>query len=321
MGLSGHDRLVPCQDNYIELDNFIPSRSGLYADSLPGIDIETIDSLRKNAKDSDETWDLLYGRAWNNLISDVSKNIQDRFFVDSKIVSRETSAFLAEYNSSGLAGVKLTFNLSKYTKIHLLSVSLWSQIVYTNAPIYVYDTDEDGELLDTFTQNLVIGRNTINIDTDYETDLFVAIDTAIYTIKKTETKFYHGMTAHDYLGSILCDFEICGGTGAIQQVNGGGLNLKYVVYCSIEKFVCENLNLFKMAFLWKIGVEITDERRYGERLNRLTIMTVERATELQEYYAKRYELEILDAIKSQNIREDNVCFACKNTVTTQISLP
>lgn len=310
---------MSCYSNYIELDSLVPSRTGLYVDSLPGIDILMIDGLRKSGNDSDITWAVLYKRAWDNLVSDITKALNDKFYVDTKLVSRETSSFEDDYNSSGSAGVKLTFNLSRYSKIHVISVGLWAQSSHTNAVIRFYDTDANGELLLTLTEDLVAGRNTLNVDTDFEVDtLYVIIDTAAYPVKKTENKDYHGV---NFITDYVCEWEWYGGIGNIEQINEGGLNLKYNVYCSIDKFACENINLFKWAFLWRIGVEITHERRFGERLNEYTTMTIERATELNEFYGNRYDTELMNAVKSQNIKEDFVCFNCKNVVSTKTSLP
>lgn len=310
---------MPCYTGYIELDNLVPSRTSLYLDSLPGIDILMIDALRKSGDDSDVTWAKLYKRAWDNLVSDVSKALQDKFYVDTKLISRETSSFQSDFNSSGNAGLKLTFSLSRYSKIHVLSVSLWAQSSHTDAVIRFYDTDTDGELLLTLTEDLVEGRNTLNVDYDFEVDtLYVVIDTSTYPVRKTENKFYHGV---NFLSSVLCDWYWAGGSNSVEQINNGGLNLKYNVVCSIEKFVCDNINIFKQAFLWRNGIEITQERRFTENLNEYTTMTVDRAVELENYYTTRYEVEMMNAVKSQNIKDDFVCFNCKNTVSTKTSLP
>lgn len=310
---------MPCYDNYIGLDNLIPSRTGLYLDSLPGIDVLMIDGLRKSGNDTDVTWGVLYKRGWDNLVSDVSTALQDKFYVDTKLVSRETSSFKADYNSSGDAGVKLTFSLSKYSKIHVISVGLWAQSSHTNAVIRFYDTDADGELLLTLTEDLDSGRNTLDVDTDFEVNtLYVVIDSGEYPVRQTENKFYHGV---NYLNSILCDWQWLGGIGSVEQVNNGGLNLKYVVDCSIDKFVCENINLFKYAFLHRLGMEICHERRFTENLNQYTTMTAERAGELLEFFKAEYDQKLMNSIKSQNIREDYTCFNCKNTVSVKTSLP
>jgi hypothetical protein len=310
---------VPCYDNYIGLDNLIPSRTNLYVDSLPGIDILMIDGLRKSGDDSDVTWAKLYKRAWDNLVSDVSKALQDKFYLDSKLISRHTSQFKDDFNSSGLAGVKLTFSLSRYSKIHIINLGLLAQSSHTDAVIRFYDTDQDGELLLTLTEDLVEGRNTLNVDSDFEVDtLYIVIDTSTYPVRQTENKFYHGVS---FITPYLCEWGWIGGVNNVEQINEGGLDIKYNVTCSIDKFVCENINLFKTSLLWRIGIEITQERRFTENLNEYTTMTIDRATELEGYYTNRYETELTNAIKSQNIQEDFVCFNCKNLVSTKTSLP
>jgi hypothetical protein len=310
---------LSCYDNYIGLDNLIPSRTNLYLDSLPGIDVLMIDGLRKSGNDTDVTWAILYKRGWDNLVSDVSRELQDKFYVDTKLVARETSGFLADYNSSGDCGVKLTFSLSKYSKIHVINIGLWSESSHTNAVTRFYDTNADGELLLELEEDLVEGRNTLNVDTDFEVNtLYVVINSTDYPVRKTENRFYHGVNFHN---SIFCDWQWAGGVGSVEQVNNGGLNLKYVVDCSIDKFVCENINLFKYAFLYRLGLEICAERRLTENLNQYTTMTVERAAELQEFFKAEYDQRLMNSIKSQNIKEDYICFNCKNVVSTRTSLP
>lgn len=288
-------------------------------DALPGIDIIVIDGVRKSGDDSDVTWAKLYKRAWDNLVSDVSARLQDKFFVDTKLISRESSQFKTDFNSSAQAAVKLTFTLSRYSRLHVISVGLWSASSHTNAVINFYDTNADGELLLSKETDLVEGRNTVNIDTDFEVDsLYVTIDSSLYSVKQTENKEYHGV---HLITPTLCNWDWMGGTGSVEQLNGGGLNLKYNVVCDIEKFTCENINFFKKALWWRNGIEITQERRFTENLNQFTTMTIDRASELQEFYMQGYEKELSNAIKNQNIKEDFICFNCKKTVSVQTALP
>lgn len=310
---------MACYTDYIKLDNLTPSRTGLYLDSLPGIDVETIDGLRKSGDDTDATWNKIYDQAWGNLVSDISAKLQDKFFVDTKLISRETSGFLADYNSSSSAGVKLTFSLTRYSRIHIISVDVYSQSAQVDVPIRLYDTDTNGELLLTVTEDLVAGLNTINVDTDFETNvIMVVIDSATYPVKQTENKYYSGFSIYS---PVICEYQYMGGFNNVEQINSGGLNIKYTVTCSIEKFVCENINIFKKAFHWGLGVAVCEWRRYGENLNRFTTMTADRFEELGGFFGDKYEKELNNAIKSQNVRDDHVCFNCKNIVTTQTSIP
>lgn len=312
-----------CPDNYIGLDNLIPSRSGVYADSLPGIDIEMIDGLRKNAKDSDETWDLIYTRSWNSLVSALSGALQDKFYVDSKIVSRETSQFKTDINlNQGLAGVSIEFNLPRYAKLNIVSVQFSSDQAYSSPEglIQIFEDDQNGELLYEITADFTEGKNTLYVDQSFEVNkVFVAFNPEVYAFKETENKKY--TTPYIYWSCDACAFDCGGYQGKVDQINGGGLNVVYNITCSVEKFLCQNINLFTQAFLYCIGVEITKERRFGERLNRFTTMTLERAEELMGFYTENFEKNLDRSVRSQNIKEDPYCFSCKEVVSSRSSIP
>lgn len=319
---------MPCFDNYITIsESTAESRSGLYATDLPGIDREMLDGIARSvSEDADDIWATIYKRATRNLVSDVSKNIQDKFFMDLKLISRETSSFKDSNNSnSGLAGITLEFVLPRYAKLHIISIGVYSASVYAAGDVFkIYDTDENGELLDTITTAISAGRNTVNVDTDYEADkVFISFNPALYTFRETENRYFSDLNYLTF-GDVICDQCFYGDPdfrGSVVQVNGGGINVKYLVYCSMEKFVCENIKLFEDCLLYKIGHEITVERRLGQRLNEFTVMTQERWEELETFYNTQYQQNVMNAIRSQNIPEDDLCFACKNTVRTESLLP
>lgn len=319
--------MASCFDNYITLSESVtPSRSGLYATDLPGIDISMINDLARNSsEDSDDIWPIIYKRAYKNLVSDATKNLSDKFFMDLKLISRETSAFKTTLNSTtGYAGVTLEFAMPKYAKLHIVSVGVNSLASYGSPgfELKFFEDDENGEELDSVQESVGTGKTTINIDQEFEVDkLFIAYNASQYNLKQTENKFY--ATGYEYFDNVVCDFCFYGGDyrGSVVQVNGGGLNVKYIVYCSGEKFICENIKLFDQALLYKIGHEITVERRLGERLNQFTIMTKERWDELEGFYKAQYEQDLMNVIKNANIPEDQVCFECKNTVRVESLLP
>jgi hypothetical protein len=316
---------MACLDDYITINSSTPSRSGLYASDLPGIDTDLLTGIaRETTDDHDDIWPVIYRRSTRNLVQDVSKNLQDKFFVDFKLLARETSKYTDTYNSgSSLAGVTLEFILPKYARLHIISVDAFSQGAVASGDVFkVYDTDEDGELLYTHTAAVASGRNSFKVDEDFEVDkVFIAYNPATYSFKQTENKYY--ASGYNHFDAVVCDFCLYDSQyrGAVVQVNYGGLNVKYLVYCSVEKFVCENIKLFEDSLWYKIGQEITVERRFGERLNQFTIMTQERNEELMNFYKAQYEMNLMNAIKSHNIIEDPYCFSCKNTVTTDYQLP
>ena len=73
--------------------------------------------------------------------------------------------------------------------------------------------------------------------------------------------------------------------GYVQQVNSGGLNVKFVVYCSMDKFICENLPLFQYALLNRTGVDTMKERiTTRAEQTQTSILTADRAKELMQVF-------------------------------------
>lgn len=314
-----------CFDDYITIsEEYRPSRSGLYADQLPGISEDLINNLARDPVDgAEEIWPIIYKRACDNLVSDISMNLQNKFFVDYKIVARETSQYKDDENqNAGLSGVKITFTLPKYARLHVVKLEVKSEISYGSPGVEFkfYDTDSDGDVLKTVTDSVDQGISIVNVDTDFTVNsLFIAYNTSQADLKQTENKFYYGMDLYD---AIVCDYCFSDVyTASIEQINGGGINVFFNIRCSVEKFVCENINLFRKALLYKIGQEITIERRLGERLTRYTTMDQPRAEELEGHYNTWYNEALENSLKNQSMSEDPICFQCKPTSYVRTDLP
>lgn len=317
---------MSCHSDYITVNTSTPSRSGLYAVNLPGVELAQLSALTKTEQaDYTEFWTMVYERAWQNLVSDVTDRLKDRFFVDSKLLTRETSKFQETANSGGTSGVRIQFTLPKYAKIHVISVGVYSEAAYDSPDLVIsfQEDDDSGELLHSVSSEISVGRNTVNVDTDFEVDkLFVSYDSTSFSLRKTDNKYYpDDFTGYFVFDKLECMFPCAFGHGSVRQISGGGLNVKYVVYCSMEKFICENLNLFKQAFFWKIGNEILVEVIYGNTVNCFTALTPERAKELTDYYSGVYIEKLNSSVNGLNIYEDPFCFNCKNTVTQKPIIP
>lgn len=318
---------MPCYTDYIGIDRSATSRSGLYASDLPGVELSMLSGLTKDDQgDYVDLFEMIEQRAWSNLVSDVSLALQAKFFVNKKLVSRETSEFKEAANgATGLSGIKIKFNLPKYARIHILSVEVFSEQEYASpgSPITIYRKDENGEILFQTDQSIDQGRNVINIDQDFEADeLYIAYDPDLFSFRQTENKYYNSTYSKwDVLDCIFPCWGDYSYQGQITQVNGGGLNVKYVIHCSPEKFVCENLNLFRAAYWYRIGVELADEQLLGNRLNRFTTMTAERAEDRSGYFGTKYTSNVSEAVQAIKITEDPICFTCKNTVMAKTVIP
>jgi hypothetical protein len=315
-------------DNYITLSVDTPSRSGLYANRLPGVTIALFDDLTKDEQeDLDQCFSDLYETAKLNFTTDVQGKIGKKFHYDQKLVTRETSKFLDSVNAStGPSGIKIESSLPKYARLHLISAEVFSEDAYESPEleITVYDTDEDGEVLLTKSSEISVGRNVINIDSDFEADkLLIVYDPTMFDLRKSENKYYNTLGAHyDKLSCTYpCGYGNDGYAISVLQFNNGGLNLKFVVSCSIDKFICENINIFKTAFWYRIGVDLMRERILSDRFNRFTLFTEERAEQLKKEYMELYEVNLNNSIDSVNINEDPICFECKNIVESSTLIP
>ena len=314
---------MACQDNYIGLNLDDRSRSGLYASDLPGVEELFVELISKPSEDTLDAWQRVYRNAWTNMVSDIETYLQSKFWVNHKLLSRETSEIISEINgSTERAGVKISFTLPRYGRIHILSIKLYSDQDYPSpgGVIQIHDTDESGDLLYETDEPVTEGKNLYPVDQDFEVNnLFISYDPTALSLRKTENKFYN--TGFPVWNKFDCMFPCFGGTGRVTQVNGGGLNVIYTVTCSAEKFVCENLNLFKKVLWWRIGLEMANERRIGPRLNEATTMTDERKTELFTFYNDNYRQALENSLKAQNIYEDPYCFQCKGVVNVKTNLP
>lgn len=315
-------------DDYITLSTDTPSRSGLYATGLPGVPRALLDDLTKDEQvDDEECFADIYAISKINLTSDVQGKLGKKFHYDQKLVTRETSKFLATENTGAdLAGIKLESILPKYSRLHVISVGVFAESASASPGLEInfYDTDEDGELLLTVDEEIATGRNTINVDSDFEVDkLFISFDPNNFALRKSENKYFNtGEYGGDKLSCTFpCGDGIYGYEVSVTQIGGGGLNVKFVVTCSVDKFICENINLFKTALWYRIGVDIMRERIVSDKFNRFTTLTTDRAKELMDFYQLEYEKHLMNAIDNVNIDEDPICFDCKNIVESGSLIP
>lgn len=318
---------MSCFDDFITIGKSFPSRSGLYATNLPGVTLALFDDLAKDEQeDYIECWNDIYSNAQANFIADVQAKLSDKFHLDLKLVSRETSIFTkAENTFDGLAGVKLAYSMPKYARLQVLTIEVFALESYASPEfvVRIYDTDENGELLWEKSVEITAGRNIIDVFQDFEADaLYITYSAADYRLYTSENRYYANCDYFGVFDKLACFFPVCTGSSAsVTQVNGGGLNAKFVIYCSIEKFICENLNLFKKALLSKIGVELLRERVLSDRFNRFTTLTTDRATELMKFYQDEYDKDLMNSTSNLRIQEDMICFECKSIVSSTNLLP
>lgn len=316
-----------CYNGYITADNSVVSQSGMYFTDLSGCTISLLDDLTKEDQvDYNECFDYLLKAAWRNLKIDVQKKLANRFHIDKKLITRETGEFKADYNTgTELAGVKIRVSLPKYAKINIISIGLISEQDYTSpeAEFFIYKDNADGDLLSTISADVVTGKNTVEVYQEFEEDtLFIAYDPLLLSLKQTKTLYYPLDNGINGWADLACMFPCWfGGEGEVYQINGGGLSVKFILHCSMEKVICDNLPLFENALFYKLGIETMKERLTSQRVNKTTVLTAERAAELLKVFTDDYMEALEAATMNIKMNEDPICFSCKRTVSSKTVLP
>lgn len=310
---------------YITASEDTTSKSGNYFTDLSGCTVSLLDDLvKEDHNDFEDCFTYLYRKAQINLKIDVQKKLANRFHIDKKLITRETSEFKVDVNdASELAGIKISVTLPKYARLQILSIGVLSENEYTSpeAEFYVYKDSADGELLSTITSELSSGRNTIDVYQEFEHDtLFIAYDPSQLELRKTKALYYpaDNVFSNDLGCTFPCSF---GGAGSVHHINGGGLNIKFVLYCSMEKMILENLPLFQYALLYRIGVDTMKEVITTQNVNKTSVITQERATELMTVHNEDYQAALDAATMNIKMTEDPICFLCKGTLSTKTVLP
>jgi hypothetical protein len=157
---------------YITASKDTPSRSGLYANQLPGVTLNLLDDLTKDEQeDWEEFWEDIYERSIVNFVGDVQGKLADKFYVDLVLLSKETSSFRDDLNAeTGDSGITLSFVLPKYGVLHVSQIEVYADYGQTDKTFTFYENDADGRVLLTKTVDLAVGLNTINVDTDFSVD-------------------------------------------------------------------------------------------------------------------------------------------------------
>ena len=298
-----------CFVDFIKLTNegSVPSKSGLYAERLPGITKSLFESLTKEEqKTVDEWWEEFYDTCVNLFISEISASLSGDFRVGKVFDSQDSGQFdyTADLVTDG--GIRIRPYYTKYTEQQILSIRLIPQ-GSGNSTVTFEFWDKDN------TRKLYEQVETLPNGEESEVTIQRSFDVEELNIRFSGATTI-GTKSWGY------DWENPNISGSITQ-QPGGMIVTYNGYCSVEKFICSRIMSFRHAFWNYIGLQMMVERQLNQNTNRHTLMTIEKAQQLAGLYQEQFDKAKNAAIKDPSIKDDAICFECEGTVRRVLKLP
>ena len=316
--------MIDCLTNYIGVRGLPPYEdpdSGYYINDLQGITTQKLEDISDDADHYEVrlAWDDIYNRASRLLESDIKTALKKYFkrysyidngitgFIDDSTSITQSNSYSGVYFNFGYDSKNLALNVSK------ISIYLVDAVDFN---IYVYDLNT-GEKLDEIAYSGSVGYNTFNVGKNYavhkHSRIYVCYDASVVnTIEMTDYKSLGLIST----GSITSSFLSANFDGA-----NTGLSVTYNLDCSVSNFVCQRIDSFKDAFLYKLGVEFCNETLYTERINRWSLVDRDDAVLLKVDFKEEYDQLIEAALKDLKVNEADICFECNKAVNYKTLLP
>ena len=318
--------MIDCLSNYIGVRSLPPYEdpdSGYYINDLQGLTTQQLEDI---SDDEDHyevrlAWDDIYNRSSRLLETDIKTALR-KYFKRYSFIANGITGQLTD-NISTTAGSTYNgwwFNLGEQSKNLVLNISTFDIYLNTaaNFNIYIYDLNS-GKKLSEVAYAGVVGLNTFRVNKNYSvnrySNIYICYDAAAVSVLK--------MTEYKPMG-FTRSVDVAKTAAIINDnVSGAdtGISVIFNLECSVSNFVCQRIDSFKDAFLYKLGVEFCNERIYSDRINRWTLMDREDAEKLRAEFIEEYNRLIEAALKDLKITESDECFECNKAVNYKVMLP
>lgn len=319
------------------------SVSGVYINQLPGINLESIESV---ADDEQETylgvWNDVQERGIrkfkNRLQTELSnryrlKSLRSTLDLGSIIDTTQTTAPTGQYRGfSYQLKLKNQFRRSNFQALNVQKLRLYLPIaVNTTVKIVNMDT---AEVLWTKAVVGTQGWNTIQVNEQFTAErIFFGYDDAGITsvslpINDSNSDWFNTMYYSLYgygcctallQGAITQDKAVFGTETEVLVTNSNdtlGLSAVFSLVCTFDFLICNNKQLFTTAVWYLLGAEIALEVQYSNRLNRYTTIDKDKAVELEKYCMSEFNNELSIVLDGIQISTMDCCIECNEQIQT-----
>ena len=165
------------------------------------------------------------------------------------------------------------------------------------------------------------GLNTFTISQEFATHkyrrLFVCYDdtgTSLYKVIWHPNASFSAATSR----GISTTSQVLHGSMAAEDI---GMGCTFSLKCSVDNLVCQRLEMFADAFLYRLGIEFFKEAKYSDRVNRWTILDRDELDKAIKDYKVDYEREMSGIFDGLVVPDDGICFECAKDVTYKQQIP
>jgi len=325
---------MDCLINFIGVkDCGTVPESGIYINSLPGINTEIINAISDNEE-------ITHRGVW----SDVNQVSASRFQTDimGKLRKtyklkriRQTFEFIhsdetPEIGSAEYRGLLLGFSYQYFTfqAFNVSTVYLFSDTagastlkVFNRQNVELYSLDVD----------VVQGLNAFQVNKTFVSDrLFIGFD--FTNIDGFSTDIHSNVSSCfcQILNEIFCDTcnpsfagaTKSGATITTTTSNSHGVGILGSAGCDYSQIVCNNKQIFTSAWLYLLGNQLLIHLLNADRLNKYTTADVQKYNELKDYYQVQYETQLEEAVLGIELDAmDDCCIECSPLVKSVQWLP
>lgn len=322
--------------------------SGEYINSLPGINTFMVGKIADREQVTYlEVWNDVQDRAIKKFATAVintfkaNKNLKIKTVTQTVDLGRiidDTSPLAASAEYRGIS-IELTIqsNLAGLQSwlqvIYVQSIAIYSDGVHANFPIKVFDLDT-GATLETITEDLVAGWNSIRVASSYDAyRIFIAYDaTAFESVSLSIAPYVAGSCQNccdTVFGYGNCEASVNGAiapsiaTPTIIEKGSDtyGLSAIFSIQCRYDWLVCSNIDLFTLAWQYCLGAEMMTERIFSDRINKYTTIDLERARELRTEFETGWKFELEKTIDGIDVSDSDCCIECVAPIQKPYVIP
>lgn len=314
---------MECLRDYIGIRGcgLTPPVSGIYINSLPGIEFKGIEDLANADQVSFQgVWNDVQERAIERFRLDVLGELSGfdsryklRQITQTVDLGREVGAEIAP--SANQSGFVIELNnpgdqlvCSNMQSSYIQAIPFYS-VAGGDYTVVVKDADL-GTVLDTFTGTATIGWNVIEPDKFYDAQrISITQDTTALTTATLDLSqfnlsgFANNGYADGYWGwnGALWFNGGCSGSAQVRGYqtdasyqnpvygsNTFGISCVFSVRCTYNNVVCKNKRYFAPAFRLCLGIELMTERLYTSRINKWTNVDYNMAKKLRAEFEAQY---------------------------------